>query len=89
MVQELRHLPADLQLAEMAVQVDTVQAFEVQPDMPVQHIVHRDRHRPPQPRRHDTLPNVAYERRMRLPAREHQRRPGTLAVSGGACLGRL
>ena len=74
-VQELDHLPAHLQLTQIAVQVQAVQALQVQGNVPVQHVVHRDRHRSLDPGRHDTLPHVAYKRRMRLPARERPRNP--------------
>ena len=78
MVEELDHLPADLQLAEVAVQIQAVQALQIQSDLPIQHIVHRDRHRPGEPRRHGNLQHVAYERRMRLPARKRHAEPGNL-----------
>ena len=47
--QELHHLTAHLQLAEIAVQVDTIQAFDIELDVPVEHIVDRDRVDPNQP----------------------------------------
>ena len=66
--QELDDLPADLQLRQVAMQVEPVQALQVQRDMTLQHVIDRDRHRPGEPRPHGNLPHVAYERRMRLPA---------------------
>ena len=72
-VQELDHLPADLQLAQVAVKVETVQALQVERHVPVEHVVHRDRHRPLDPGRHGNLRDVAYERRMRPPARKRPR----------------
>ena len=48
MVQELDHLPAHLQLAEIAMQVEPVQALQVQLHVPIQHVVHRDRADPHQ-----------------------------------------
>ena len=72
-VQELEHLPADLQLAKIAMQIQPVRALQVQGDMPVQHVVHGYRHRPLDPGRHDTLPHVAYARKMRSPARSRLR----------------
>jgi hypothetical protein len=87
MVQELDDLPADLQLPQVPMQVKPVQALQVQRNMPVEHVIDRDRHRSPQPGRHNTLQNMGYERRMRLPARKCHAEPGTSAVSGGACLG--
>ena len=72
-IQELDHLPADLQLAQVAVKVETVQALKVQASMPVEHVVHRDRYRPLEPRRHGNLRDVAYARRMRSPARQRPR----------------
>jgi hypothetical protein len=47
--EELDHLPADLQLGQVAVQVEPVQALQVQRDMTVQHVIYRDRHRPGEP----------------------------------------
>jgi hypothetical protein len=44
--QELDHLPADLQLRQVTMQVEPVQAMQVQRDMTIQHVVDRDRHRP-------------------------------------------
>ena len=43
MPQELHHLPAHLQLGEVAVQVDPVQAVQIEVHVPVEHIVDRDR----------------------------------------------
>lgn len=65
MVHELDDLPAGLQPGQVAVQLDTVQAFQIQPHVAIQHIADRDRHRPRDPRRHGTLRNVAYPRMMR------------------------
>ncbi len=48
-IQELDHLPAHLQLAQVAMQVEPVQALQVQRNVTVQHVVHRDRHRPRDP----------------------------------------
>jgi hypothetical protein len=47
--QELDHLPAHLQLAQVAMQVEPVQAFQIERHVPVQHVIYRDRHRPPDP----------------------------------------
>jgi len=49
MGQELDHLPADLQLTEVTVQVDPVQAVHVQLHVPVQNLVDGHRVRPCQP----------------------------------------
>ena len=49
MIQELDHLPAHLQRAEIAMQVKTVQALQVQLHVPVQYVVHRHRIHPNQP----------------------------------------
>src|ERR1039458_3355024 len=87
MFKELHELAADLQPAEITVQIDTVQALKVQLHVPIQHIIHRDRHQPLAPGRHGNLRDVTYEPRMRLPARKRHAEPGTSAVSGGACLG--
>ena len=65
MVQELDDLPADLKLAQVAVQVETIQALQVERRMPIEHVVHRDRYGSLEPGRHGNLRNVAYERRMR------------------------
>ena len=46
--QELHHLPAHLQLGQVAVQVDPVQAVQVEFHVPVEHIVDRDRIDPDQ-----------------------------------------
>src|SRR5205807_2785157 len=70
MSQELDNLPADLQLAQVTMQVNPVQALQIERNVPLQHVVDRDRHRPLEPGRHGNLRNVAYARRMRLPARE-------------------
>ena len=43
MPQELHHLPAHLELGQVAVQVDPVQAVQIELHMPVEHIVDRDR----------------------------------------------
>ena len=67
-------------------QVEAVQALQVQSDMTIQHVVDRDRHRAGEPLRPGKLRNLAYERRMRLPARKRHAEPETSAVSGGACL---
>jgi hypothetical protein len=67
-LEELDHLPADLQLRQVAMQVEPVQALQVQRDMTIQHVVDRDRHRPGEPRHHGNLPHLAYARRMRSPA---------------------
>jgi hypothetical protein len=56
MLQELHELAADLQQAEITVQVKAVQALKIQLHVPVQHVIYRDRHRPLEPRRHGTLP---------------------------------
>ena len=40
--QELDDLPADLQLAQVAMQVEPVQAVQVEGDVPVEHLVDRD-----------------------------------------------
>jgi hypothetical protein len=77
-VEELDHLPADLQLAQVAVKVEAVRAVDGQLHVHVQHVVHRDRHRPLDPGRHGNLRDVAYERRMRLPARKRHAEPGNL-----------
>jgi hypothetical protein len=87
MIQELDHLPAHLQPAEIPVQVKTVQAFQVQLHVPVQHIVHRDRHRSPDPGCHDNLQDAAYERRMRPPDRETPADTENLGGIRRACLG--
>jgi hypothetical protein len=42
--QELDNLPADLQLAQVTMQVKPVQALKVQRCVPVQHVVDCDRH---------------------------------------------
>ena len=51
-----------------AVQIEPVQALQVQRDMTIQHVIDRDRHRPREPRHHGNLRNMAYARRMRSPA---------------------
>ena len=43
MPQELHDLTADLQLTEVAVQVEPVQTVQVELHVPVEHIVDRDR----------------------------------------------
>ena len=43
MPQELHDLSADLELTEVAVQVDPIQAVQVELHVPVEHIVDRDR----------------------------------------------
>jgi hypothetical protein len=48
-LQELDHLPADLQLSQVTVQVEAVQALQVQRDVTIQHVIDRDRHRPGEP----------------------------------------
>ena len=55
--QELHHLPADLELTEVAVQVDPIQAVQVEFHVPVEHIVDRDRIDPNQTCRHHDLRN--------------------------------
>jgi hypothetical protein len=40
--QELDDLPADLQLAQVAMQAEPVQAVQVEGDVPVEHLVDRD-----------------------------------------------
>jgi hypothetical protein len=75
MGKELDHLPADLQLAQVAMQVKPVQALQIERHVPLQHVVDCDRHRPLEPGRHGNLRDVAYARRMRLPARERLRNP--------------
>jgi len=39
---ELDHLPANLQLAKVAMQVEPVQAIQVEGDVPVEHPINRD-----------------------------------------------
>src|SRR5947209_19919138 len=56
-------------------QVNPVQALQAERNVPVQHVVDCDRHRPLEPGRHGNLRDVAYTRRMRLPARERLRNP--------------
>ena len=73
--EELDHLPADLELAEITVKVETIQAFQVERRVPVEHVVHRDRHRSLEPGRHGNLRDVACKRRMRSPARERPQNP--------------
>src|SRR5262249_49049376 len=73
-IQELDHLPAHLQLPQVAVQVETVQALQIERRVPVEHVVHRDRHRSLEPGRHRNLQDVGYERRMRSPAPERLRK---------------
>ncbi len=46
--QELHHLPAHLELAQVAVQVDPVQTLQIEAHVPVEHIVDRDRIDPDQ-----------------------------------------
>src|SRR5438477_9024142 len=75
MCQELNNLPADLQLAQVTMKVKPVQALQAERNVPVQHVVDCDRHRPLEPGRHGNLRDVAYTRRMRLPARERLRNP--------------
>ena len=41
--QELHHLPTHLQLAEIAVEVDPVQALQIEAHVPVEHLVDRNR----------------------------------------------
>jgi hypothetical protein len=86
MLKELHELAADLQPAEITVQVEAVQALKVQLHVPVQHIVHRDRHRPVDPRRHDTPPARGLRTEDALTRTEPHAEPATSAVSGGACL---
>ena len=38
-----RHLPTDLQIRHIAVQIDPIHALHIQAHMPVEHIVHRHR----------------------------------------------
>jgi hypothetical protein len=88
MLKELHELAADLQPAEITVQVEAVQALQVQLHVPVQHVVHRDRHRPVDPRRHDTPPARGLRTEDALTRTEPHAEPATSAVSGEACLGR-
>ena len=67
MGQELNNLPADLQLAQVTMQVNPVQALQIERNVPLQHVVDRDRHRPLEPGRHDTLPHLAYGQSLHLP----------------------
>jgi hypothetical protein len=57
--QELHDLSADLELTEVAVQVDAIQAVQVELHVPVEHIVDRDRIDPNQTCRHHDLPQPA------------------------------
>jgi hypothetical protein len=66
--QERHHLGAGLQLGDVGVEVDAVQALDVQPDMAVQDIVDRD-----YARAHDRLPHPPTGRRSSAsPQRKHQ-----------------
>jgi hypothetical protein len=49
MVKELDHLPAHLQLSQITMQIEPVQALQIEGHMPVQHVVHRDRRQPLEP----------------------------------------
>jgi hypothetical protein len=42
-VQERHHLPTHLQVRHIAVQVDPIQALDVQGHLPIKHTVHRQR----------------------------------------------
>jgi hypothetical protein len=67
---ERRHLPADLQVRHVAVQVDPVQALDVQRHMPIEQLIHRHHSS------HAHQPDRTWQPR---PAR-------TSAVRGGASL---
>jgi hypothetical protein len=85
-LEELDHLPAHLQLRQVAMQVEPVKALQVQCNMAVQRIHHRHDIRARETCSHDNPPQPSLIRRMRLPAQKRHAGPGTSAVSGRACL---
>jgi hypothetical protein len=76
-----------LQLAEIAVQVKTVQALQVEHHLPVEHVEHRDRHRSLQPGRHWQPPGRGLQAKDALTCTVAPAEPKTSAVSGRVCLG--
>jgi len=86
MSQELNNLPADLQLAQVTMQVNPVQALQIERNVPIQHVVDCDRHRPLEPGRMATSATwLTHEGCAYLHGNACRTRNS--AVSGGACLG--
>jgi hypothetical protein len=96
--QKRHHLPAHLQIRHITVQIDPIQALQIQAHMPVEHIVHR-RHRSHHlslagQARPDQRPAPACRDRPRAgsdrsstssqPQRSHPTRTTTSAVRGGS-----
>lgn len=82
--QERDHLPTHLQVRHIAVEVDAVQALDVQPHVPIQQVVdrhHGSHHRTP-PRPISMAPSLAVNDH----ARHDLQQPSTSAVRGEASL---
>ena len=82
--QEVDHLPRDLQVGHPPVEVDPVEALQIQSDMPIQDVVHghhAGRHRMPPGERRQRNPAS-----LLSPNRDVARQPTTTsAVRGEAC----
>jgi hypothetical protein len=82
--QKRRDLPTDLQIRDVAVEIDPVRALHIQAHLPGKEIIDRDR-----TLRHQTPPTSTEMpcSTLKQPERHHEQRPPTSTVRGEASLG--
>jgi hypothetical protein len=81
--QKHHDLPTDLQVRDIAVEIDPVRALHIESYLPGKEIINRDR-----PLRHQTPPTSTKMpcSTLNQPERHHEQRPPTSTVRGGASL---